>query len=129
MKKYAIITALLASSIPVAWGVAPAHAGPFDCLGPNVILGTSHDDVLRGTRCRDIIYGFGGDDVIFGLQGNDDLYGGPGEDTVYGGPGTDTLYGGADGDVLFGQADPDSFPDFDYTADERDWEDDATITW
>ncbi len=65
-----------------------------------------------------------GDDVIYGLQGNDVVYGGSGEDTVYGGPGADTIYGGAGWGFPLGQADADSFPDFDYAADERDSDDD-----
>jgi Ca2+-binding RTX toxin-like protein len=43
---------------------------------PNVIMGTSKDDVLNGTSNEDLIYGLAGNDTINGGNGNDIITGG-----------------------------------------------------
>jgi hypothetical protein len=58
---------------------------------PNVIAGTSGDDILRGTFHADRISGGAGNDVLHGIDGNDTLDGGPGSDTLTGGPGRDVF--------------------------------------
>ena len=133
MKKYAVVTALLASSVPVAWGgAAPAAAVPPSgacSLLPNVVRGTADDDVLIGTKCADVFWAYDGDDTVYGVNGNDVVFAGPGDDTVYAGPGADTLWGGPGADILNGESGVDDFPDLS-VGDTRDMDEDfGIITW
>lgn len=58
---------------------------------PNVIEGTSGNDVLNGTASNNAIYGLAGNDTLNGLDGDDFLIGGAGTDTYSGGAGTDIV--------------------------------------
>jgi Ca2+-binding RTX toxin-like protein len=81
-------------------------------------LATIRDDdlpnLLIGTSSNDVIFGYGGDDTIHGGDGHDRIFGGMGADLVYGGAGddviefrspldvvsTETVHGGAGFDTL-----------------------------
>jgi CSLREA domain-containing protein len=63
--------------------------------GPDVLIGTHHDDVLCG---------LGGGDVLIGGAGKDHLIGGDGADLLLGGAGVDELDGDAGRDLLIGGA-------------------------
>lgn len=58
---------------------------------PNLIRGTTGNDLLQGTVENDRIYGGTGTDRISGSSGNDVLAGGKGVDYLYGGLGNDTF--------------------------------------
>jgi RTX calcium-binding nonapeptide repeat (4 copies) len=87
-------------------GVAvQAEADP--CAGsppPGAIVGTNGPDILNGTSGNDVIFGLGGPDVINGGGGNDLICGGAGSDVMSGGSGNDTIKGGSDSDVITGGA-------------------------
>lgn len=81
--------------------------------GPDVIIGTDGDDLIRGEQGDDIICAGDGDDIIFGGRGadsisgdagNDDIRSGIGRDTILGGAGDDALRSGNGIDVVLGQA-------------------------
>ena len=57
---------------------------------PDVLDGTSDDDVISSDGNLDELYGLDGDDVLDGGTDNDVLVGGPGADTLQGEEGTDT---------------------------------------
>lgn len=59
--------------------------------GPNRLVGTNNNDVLRG---------LGGNDKLFGRGDGDRLYGGPGRDLLVGGDDHDLLVGGPGRDVI-----------------------------
>ncbi|MDJ0842668.1 MAG: calcium-binding protein [Crocosphaera sp.] len=75
---------------------------PIIPIPPNVIEGTSDDDILIGTENRDIIYGYEGNDHLSGLGDDDTIFGGEGDDTIAGGEGNDSLEGEDDNDVITG---------------------------
>nr|MDJ0661893.1 calcium-binding protein [Crocosphaera sp.] len=75
---------------------------PIVPIPPNIIEGTSDDDVLNGTENRDIIYGYEGNDHLSGLGDDDTIFGGEGEDTITGGEGNDSLEGEDDNDTIYG---------------------------
>lgn len=79
--------------------------------GHDVIVGTSHrdvicgfggDDTIKGRGGNDLIMGGGGNDTIQGNAGDDTIYGGDGRDSIQGNDGNDTLYGGSSGDAMQG---------------------------
>ncbi|WP_254173862.1 calcium-binding protein [Planktothrix pseudagardhii] len=69
---------------------------------PNVLAGSSKDDVITAGAQNDAIDGGDGDDFILGLQGDDSLLGGDGNDTIYGGKGNDLIFGGSGDDIIYG---------------------------
>ena len=75
---------------------------------PNVINGSSYDDVLHGSNLDDSISGFEGQDKLYGGMGDDWLYGGDSawwdSDYLYGGEGSDWLEGGSGQDHLYGES-------------------------
>ncbi len=71
---------------------------------PNVIEGTSNDDILVGTYNRDIIYGYEGNDNLSGLGNDDTIFGGQGDDTISGGQGNDNIEGEEGDDVITGDS-------------------------
>lgn len=70
--------------------------------GPDVVMGTSGDDLIAAGDGDDIICGGGGDDSIWGQAGNDIILGGDGDDRIRGGAGNDLLAGDAGSDNLAG---------------------------
>ena len=70
--------------------------------GPDVITGTTNNDVIVGLGGSDSIHGDTGDDLICGGPGADNLYGDAGHDTIYGNGGADVIHGGPGVDWLFG---------------------------
>lgn len=68
--------------------------------GPDLIPGTSGDDVIDSGAGNDTVIGYSGDDRIDGGSGADFLRGGTGDDTIEGGYGTDRVFMGG-GDDLF----------------------------
>jgi Ca2+-binding RTX toxin-like protein len=69
-------------------------------IPPNIITGTSGDDILIGTNYVDIFTGLEGNDTLIGNDGNDILNGGAGSDTMSGGRGDDTYYIDSAADVV-----------------------------
>lgn len=74
---------------------SPVPAVIFGEAGPDTIIGTFLEDVLRGGYGNDTIDGLDGLDRIRGGQGNDTLIGGTGLDDIVGGRGADTCHGAA----------------------------------
>ena len=73
--------------------------------GPDIVIGTAGDDVLRGGNGPDLIRGLGGNDSIWGNKAPDVLRGGPGNDSIHGfgsGNAPDTLIGGPGKDRCIG---------------------------
>ena len=70
--------------------------------GPDIIPGTTNNDVIVGLGGADTISADAGDDWVCGGPGNDTIFGDQGWDNLYGGPGNDTIWGGAGRDWLFG---------------------------
>ncbi len=70
--------------------------------GPDILYGTTNNDVILAKGGNDIAYGNSGNDTLDGGDGWDVLLGGAGNDTLLGGNGTDALYGGGNNDVLNG---------------------------
>ena len=62
--------------------------------------GGDEPEVITGTSGDDLIDGFGGNDTITGLGGDDILIGGDGDDVIDGGTGTNRLYGDAGDDTI-----------------------------
>ena len=62
--------------------------------GPDVILGTPGDDVIRAKGGSDVICAGAGNDTIRGGPGNDRIFGGDGNDTIFDGPGDDVVWAG-----------------------------------
>jgi hypothetical protein len=83
-------------------------------------------DVIHGTSVNDVIYANNGTDSLFGLDGNntlvggtstasvDTFYGGPNADTMTGGAGTNTFYAGAGTESMVGGAGTNTFYDGTY---------------
>ena len=69
---------------------------------PDLIEGTSGDDILSGGLGDDRLYGYGGNDTLSGGEDNDLLRGGDGNDTLNGDEGNDLLIAGAGSDILNG---------------------------
>ena len=101
--------ASLLTVIPTSAAVAQDVRGT---AGPDVLVGTRHDDrisagagddTLVGKRGNDRLVGDRGGDVVKGGPGLDRLSGGHGEDRAHGGPGQDSLSGGRHDDFLFGE--------------------------
>lgn len=76
--------------------------------GPELLRGTSGDDVIVGRGGADSIRGFGGRDRLAGRRGDDRLHGGGGRDRLLGGRGADVLKGGPGLDALIGGSGPDT---------------------
>ena len=77
-------------------------AGQVPTTGPDVILGTTGDDIINGLAGNDIICGLTGDDVLNGGSGSDQILAGGGNDVVNGGRGADLIFGGNGVDLLSG---------------------------
>ncbi|MFN3217342.1 MAG: hypothetical protein ACE367_12675 [Acidimicrobiales bacterium] len=100
------------SALLLAGAAGSALAATLDGnAGPNDIVGTSGNDLIRGFGGDDDLYGREGDDRIrggagrddiYGEDGNDRLFGGPGNDDIEGGPGNDRIFGGSGEDDLYG---------------------------
>jgi hypothetical protein len=71
---------------------------------PNIINGTSGDDVLNGTPLNDIIFAKEGNDRVYGNGGMDCIIGGDGGDLLEGGLGNDSILGGLGGDFIKGDS-------------------------
>ena len=56
---------------------------------PNLLRGTSGNDLIKGLGSADALYGFGGNDKMYGGAANDYLNGGKGKDHLWGGAGHD----------------------------------------
>ncbi|MEM8812386.1 MAG: Ig-like domain-containing protein, partial [Pseudomonadota bacterium] len=76
---------------------------------PQVIAGTSNNDLLFGSNSADNVDGAAGSDVILGFGGNDTIIGSDGQDTILGGAGEDSIDGLAGNDLLTGGVDMDTF--------------------
>jgi uncharacterized repeat protein (TIGR01451 family) len=70
--------------------------------GPDTLVGTFANDVIRADDGDDVIYGFGGGDIICGGTGTDKIRSGRGNDEVLGGPGSDFIRGKRGDDGLHG---------------------------
>lgn len=66
--------------------------------GPNRLVGTNQNDVLRGFGGNDKLFGLNDSDRLFGGRGNDVLNGGDDGDDFFGGPGRDLIQA-RDGDT------------------------------
>lgn len=78
-------------------------SGPFlQVAAPNVVRGTSGNDVRTGTGGIDLMDGLGGHDRLSGGGGADIIGGSSGNDTLLGGSGNDILEGGSGNDILNG---------------------------
>jgi hypothetical protein len=92
---------------PVTTGCTVNGVPNQPCLGtpgPDVIRGTTGDDVIVGSGDNDTINGGNGKDIICGGEGNDTLNGDNGKDRLFGENGNDTLNGNNGDDVLDGGA-------------------------
>ena len=58
---------------------------------PNILIGTTGDDVINGLGGDDVLLGLAGADQLFGGRGNDLFQGGAGHDVITGGTGSDTV--------------------------------------
>lgn len=76
---------------------------------PQVLLGTSGNDILTGMLGNDTLQGLKGNDLLQGQGGDDLLFGGQGNDTLLGGEGNDQLSGDQGQDLLTGNAGNDIF--------------------
>lgn len=95
-RRMAIVVAVVGLMVMAFAGVALA-ATIDGTAGPDTLIGTPQDDVLRG---------FGGADTINGRGDKDDVFGGRGADTIRARDGErDTIDCGAGRDKVF--ADPD----------------------
>ncbi len=86
----------VSSGTAVASGVSFADseigvAAFADGDAPHLIVGSSHDDVIRGGTGSDVLIGGDGFDRLIGGAGNDLLIGGGGGDVLLGGDGFDIL--------------------------------------
>lgn len=76
---------------------------------PQVLLGTSGNDILTGMAGNDTLQGLKGNDLLQGQGGDDLLFGGQGNDTLLGGEGNDQLSGDQGQDLLTGNSGSDIF--------------------
>lgn len=76
---------------------------------PQVLLGTSGNDILTGIEGNDTLQGLKGNDLLQGQGGDDILFGGQGNDTLFGGEGNDLLSGDQGQDLLTGNYGNDIF--------------------
>ncbi|HEY9865393.1 MAG TPA: hypothetical protein V6D21_14560 [Candidatus Obscuribacterales bacterium] len=76
---------------------------------PQVLLGTSGNDILTGMGGNDTFQGLKGNDLLQGQGGDDLLFGGQGNDTLLGGEGNDQLSGDQGQDLLTGNSGSDIF--------------------
>lgn len=81
--------------------------GDVPTSGPDVILGTSGNDVITAMGGDDTICGLEGNDIINAGNGNDWVDAGPGNDTIEGGNGNDEIYGDSGVDIINGGPDND----------------------
>ena len=81
---------------------AISHAAGF-------ILGTEGDDVLIGSSHSNVINALGGNDTVDGAGSDDFIDGGAGADIIRGGDGDDQIKGGEGADALYGDAGNDAF--------------------
>lgn len=96
---FAIIATFVGASVlsPEDVSIAEPVRGP--CLGlhvttsgdrgSNVLIGTSHRDVIAGRRGDDTILALDGDDFVCGGRGSDTINSGGDFDQARGGPGID----------------------------------------
>lgn len=68
--------------------------------GDDLIIGTSHHDIIYGDQGNDTIFGGSGNDILYGGEGDDTLIGESGNDTLVSGNGDDTFVGGSSYDTL-----------------------------
>jgi Ca2+-binding RTX toxin-like protein len=88
--------------------------------GPDDLVGTDNDDVIRasggadyvsGLAAPDVLYAGAGNDTVVGREGNDDIYGNTGSDELFGEEGNDTINSAGDRTkdiVKCGQGDADT---------------------
>ncbi|WRH66411.1 MAG: hypothetical protein RSE13_23010 [Planktothrix sp. GU0601_MAG3] len=76
---------------------------------PQVLLGTSGNDILTGMEGNDTFQGLKGNDLLQGQGGDDILFGGQGNDTLIAGSGNDQLSGDQGQDLLTGNSGNDIF--------------------
>ena len=76
---------------------------------PQVLLGTSGNDILTGRDGNDTLQGLQGNDILQGQGGDDIFFGGQGNDTLFGGEGNDLLSGDQGQDLLTGNSGNDIF--------------------
>jgi uncharacterized repeat protein (TIGR01451 family) len=72
--------------------------------GPDTLVGTFANDVIRADDGDDVIYGFGGGDIICAGTGTDQIRAGRGNDVVEGGRGSDFIRGKRGDDALHGDS-------------------------
>ena len=81
--------------------VAVAAESGEKCGGKEAtIVGTDGPDLLMGTVADDVIRGLGGDDLIYGADGKDRICGGAGADVLEGNGGCDQIYGATGNDDI-----------------------------
>jgi Ca2+-binding RTX toxin-like protein len=99
----ATIIVLTAAGLATTSGPAAAiTADPCNEIAGQVIDGTDGPDILYGTTGNDVFHGRDGDDIIYGYGGNDEIHGGGGDDILFGGPCHDDIYGNQGNDILAG---------------------------
>jgi uncharacterized repeat protein (TIGR01451 family) len=72
--------------------------------GPDTLVGTFANDVIRADDGDDLIYGFAGGDIICAGTGTDKIRAGRGNDEVLGGRGSDFIRGKRGDDALHGDS-------------------------
>jgi hypothetical protein len=79
-----------------------SNTTPTNLLRPQIIFGTTDNDILWGGDEADHLFGGAGSDRLDGGKGDDYLEGNAGSDILTGGEGKDTLLGGTGSDILDG---------------------------
>jgi Ca2+-binding RTX toxin-like protein len=95
-RRIAILVAVMGLMVMAFAGVALA-ATINGTAGPDTLIGTREDDVLRGFAGADTINGRGDKDTVFGGRGADTIRARDGErDTIDCGAGVDTVFADPD---------------------------------
>jgi Ca2+-binding RTX toxin-like protein len=93
-KRMALLVAVMGLMVMVFAGMAFAVTKIGDA-GPNRLVGTAENDVLKGRDGADTLIGRGDSDLLVGGRGNDQINaresGRPEDDNVDCGPGRDTV--------------------------------------
>jgi Ca2+-binding RTX toxin-like protein len=112
------ITLAVAAALAVLGSSAPAAGSRLSRCPPSPgvveVDGTRGPDRIIGTAADEIMRGFDGTDVLAGLAGSDCLFGGRGDDRLGGGESGDLISGGGGGDVVRGGPGDDSIESDDY---------------
>jgi Ca2+-binding RTX toxin-like protein len=94
MRRVVLVLASMALAMVLVSGVALAvtktcNTDCFGTNGPDRLIGTDNNNVMKGLKAGDSISGYRGEDTVYGNPGRDAVYGGLGDDKVYGGNGAD----------------------------------------